>query len=104
MTTRKQCRVHRQGNGRVVGRNDEPTGSSTRPFVVEAIQRPNLPPLKSDVLTGVIDRAVAVEASEIAAVLLIQRVIEPERHDRVEQRRFISLLQFFQHEGWEDSS
>ena len=98
ITARKQCRVHRQGNGQVGCHSDEPTGSSTWPHVIEATQRPNLPPLKPDV-TYRCRSALAVEASEIAAVLLIQRAIKPERHDRVEQLGFITLLQFIQHEG-----
>jgi hypothetical protein len=53
--------------------------------VVEAGEGPELAAVEPDVLAGVIERAVAVEAGEVAAMEGVEGMAQPERDDRVEE-------------------
>ena len=54
-------------------------------FVVEGGEHPYFPALEPDELVGVEHAAVAVEAGEVAAKLLVLRLFEPEGDDLVEE-------------------
>ena len=62
----------------------EPFGAFLH-LVVECGEHPHLAALQPHELVGVEDAAVAVEAGEVAAELLVLRLVEPEGYHFVEQ-------------------
>ena len=59
-------------------------------IVIELGEHPDSPALEPDVFAGIVDSAFAGEASEIAAVLRIERVAKPEGNDAVKEFRAIA--------------
>ena len=71
---------------------------SIKPFltrlhsVVELGEHPHFAALHPNELIGIVNRAVAIKAGEIAAKLLILGLVEPERNHAVKKLRAIQLI------------
>ena len=59
--------------------------------VVELGEHPHFAALQPDELVGVIDAAIAVEAGEVAAEVLVLAFVEPEGDDAVKEFGLIEL-------------
>ena len=65
-------------------------------LVVECAEGPDLACLKPYEFVRIVDLSVSVQAGEIAAILLVQRILEPERDNILKEIVLVLLGEFFE--------